>query len=386
MTKTLSNAVSSIIALLVGGQAQAQEAIALDAVYTADSSAALSGGADDKLRYLDNLDLTAYADLDSLVGWKGASAFVYVLNNLGKMPNDSVGSLEGINNIEVGRHGPRLYEAWIEQAIGEHLSVRAGLYDVSSEFNATESASLLIGSAFGTASEIAATGNNGPSIFPSTGLAVRGRAQFGQGGYAQAAVVNADARTWGDRLGGIDTSFNKGVLTLAEAGWGDTLRVSIGGWRYSKRQDHIYDTDISGNPIKAKAHGVYSMIEWKAHKSEIGKSLTFFARGGKSDGKSSPFSGSAQLGVLLGQPVTGRKDSAASFGLHRAWISKGYQQSLLDAGINAAQHETTLEATYSDRLMEHFSIQPDLQYAINSGGDASARDALVATLRLTIDF
>lgn len=81
-------------------------------------AAIISGGADHKVRFLDNVDFIADADLEHIAGWRGAHAHVHVLGNFGQRPNDGAGTLEGVNNIEVADAGVRLFEAWVEQAIG----------------------------------------------------------------------------------------------------------------------------------------------------------------------------------------------------------------------------------------------------------------------------
>lgn len=240
---------------------QAKSPVDLGVAYTADTVTTISGGADHNARFLDNVDVTADVDLDALVGWSGATVHVDVLNNMGLRPNEAVGSVEGVNNIEVQRRHLKLYEAWIEQQIGKSLSVRAGLYNLNSEFYVTEASDLLIGPAFGIGSELSGTGVNGPSIFPSTALAARVHVAFGKTGYVQAAVINADARTWGDP-GGIDTRFDNGVLMIAEAGTGDRLRLSVGAWRYSQRANDAFWLDVNGNPLRRRVEGVYGLAQW----------------------------------------------------------------------------------------------------------------------------
>lgn len=368
--------------------AHAEGSFSIDAVYTADVSATASGGRDHRARYLDNLDIIADADLDRLVGWQGAHAHVHVLNNMGAITNDGAGTLQGIDNIEVNSHRLRLFEAWIEQSFGSTdagTSIRAGLYDVNSEFYANESAGLLIAPPFGIGSEMAATGPNGPSIFPSTALAVRVRTSLGGTGYVQGAIVNAQAGTLGDP-GGVNTSFNTGALVIGEIGWGGSVHVAVGGWRYTKRQEDIFATDGSGNPLQRRAQGGYALVEWNVTKGENKPTVTLFTRAGFSDGKTSLFKGGIQAGMLIGEPITGRPDSAISLGVHRGWLSNGFRLAQQSSGIIPSKHETALELTYSDRLMRHVSIQPDVQYIIHPGGDASTRDAIVTTLRMTFDF
>jgi porin len=178
-------------------------------------------------RVLDDLQLFGDLDLDKAVGWKGATAHFELLNNSGAMPNDDAGTLQGVDNIEVTRQRARLFEAWVEQGFGDKGSVRAGLYDLNSEFYANDSAGLLLAPAFGIGSELAATGPNGPSIFPSTALAVRLRWTPHAHLYAQAAALNANAGVLGDP-GGVKTSFDNGVLLIAEAGWTGAARSPSG--------------------------------------------------------------------------------------------------------------------------------------------------------------
>jgi hypothetical protein len=140
----------------------------LSGSYKADLAGTVSGGLAKRGRVLDDLQVFGDLDLDKAVGWKGATAHFELLNNSGAMPNDDAGTLQGVDNIEVTRQRARLFEAWVEQGFGDKGSVRAGLYDLNSEFYANDSAGLLLAPAFGIGSELAATGPNGPSIFPST--------------------------------------------------------------------------------------------------------------------------------------------------------------------------------------------------------------------------
>ena len=197
--------------------------------YTADIAGTVSGGTSRAGRALDNLDVILDGDLGKLVGWRGATLHGYLLNNSGGVPNDLAGTLQGVDNIEVGRPRARLYELWLQARFAEDKgSVLAGLYDLNSEFYSTEASGLLLAPPFGIGSEFASTGPNGPSIFPSTALAVRARLEGEQGRYIQAAVLNAHAGTVGDPEGP-STSFDNGALMIAEAGFGDGWRLAAGG-------------------------------------------------------------------------------------------------------------------------------------------------------------
>nr|WP_082356079.1 carbohydrate porin [Novosphingobium sp. AAP83] len=234
----------------------------VSAVITVDMASVIAGDGDARLRALTNIDVMADIDLAALAGWQGARAFVYVLDNRGGRPNDSAATLQGVNNIEVPKAGLRLFEAWIEQDLGGGANVRAGLYDLNSEFYANESAGVLLSPSFGIGSELASTGPNGPSIFPSSALAARLYVPVGDGGsFVRAAVVNARASTLG-YSGGVDLSFRDGVLLIAGASKIEgPLRGSVGVWHYSRNPHDIYDAGPDGKPLRKPAQGTYVVVE-----------------------------------------------------------------------------------------------------------------------------
>lgn len=364
----------------------AGEALSLKLDYMADVAGVVRGGSAHKARVLDNLKLSADFDLEKALGWSGATLHVSALNNSGAMPNDDAGTLQGVDNIEVSKQRARLFEAFIEQSFGDGRgSALVGLYDVNSEFYANESAGLLIAPAFGIGSELAATGPNGPSIFPSTALSARMRWTTESGGYVQGAVINAHAGVPGDP-GGADFSFNHGVLAIGEAGWTGAGKLAVGGWAYSKRQDDWRDVTASGDPVQRRAYGAYVLAERRIKGGdEDPRRITAFARAGVSDGVTSPFRGGWQAGLLIEQPVASRPNSQASFGVNQAFLSRRERANGWDAGLDTGRTETALEATYADTIGP-ITLQPDLQYVIRPSGDRDARNAVVATLRIKVGF
>jgi len=365
--------------------AHAEPAMDVALTYTGDVAASVAGGSDESVRYLDNIDLTATGDMDALVGWEGARFQLYVIGNFGRRPNDSAGTLEGVNNIEVGKQGLRLFEAWIEQDLGPS-TLRAGLYDLNSEFYANEAAGLLISPPFGIGSELATTGPNGPSIFPSSALAVRLNVPVSDSGdYLRAAVLNARASTLGDDAG-IDVSFDQGVLLIGEAGReSEGLKLAAGGWAYSQKRDDIFHIDAVGEPLRQSAWGGYGLAEVRLLPRGEG-GLDAFARAGFSHGHTTPFVWGGQAGLLLFPALESRPGSAASIGVHYAQTSSAFEDSLRVAGVRPAGSEWAVEATYADKLAPFLTVQPDVQLVFNPGGRADAPVAVVTTLRVTVEL
>ena len=367
--------------------AHSQDAFEFSVVETVDTVFMSSAGGGSDVFLLDNLDLVADIDLDALLGWSGGTAHVHVLNNLGGVPNDRAATLQGVNNIEVASQRLRLFEAWFEQRLGARTSVRLGLYDLNSEFYANDAAGLLIAPAFGVGSEIAATGANGPSIFPSTALAVRIDRQLDdKGSYARLAVLNAAAGTLGDPQG-IDLSFDSGALVIGEVGIANAGgKLGVGGWGYTDRHDDIDATDAAGDPVQRTAWGVYAIGEVQLRDREDAAGIAAFARVGVSDGQTTPFRGGWQAGLLVTRLIPGRADSQISFGVNQAYLSHGYRRQLDAAGIDSVAAETAFELTFSDRLTPWLSVQPDLQLVIDPAGERGRDPVLVAGLRTTLEF
>ncbi|MBB3859646.1 porin [Novosphingobium hassiacum] len=360
--------------------------IDLGGAVTLDIASVVAGDGDARLRVLSNIDLTAEADLAVLIGWNGAKAYAHVLDNRGARPNDAAMTLQGVDNIEVPDAGLRLFEAWVEQDLGKGASLLIGLYDLNSEFYANDAAGVLLAPPFGIGSELAATGPNGPSIFPYSALAARLRLSLGDGGgYVQAAVVNARASTIGDS-GGIDMSFRDGVLLIAEVGKSEgRLRGSAGVWRYSRNPEDSVETAPDGAPLRKPAQGAYFVVEGDLLPGE-GRQLTAFLRAGLSDPHTTPFTGGFQTGLLLAPAIASRLDSEFSVGVHHAWTSDHFRDAFAAAGGRPASGETAFEVTYADSLTPWLAVQPDLQWIRRPGADLAASDAVVATLRVTASF
>lgn len=354
----------------------------VEAAYTADLATVVSGDQRSSSRFLDNLDIIVEGDLDRLLGWRGAKVHAYLLNNNGGEPNDAAATLQGIDNIEVAEQGARLYEFWVEQEFGGGRgSLLAGLYDVNSEFYATAASDLLIAPSFGIGSELAATGPNGPSIFPSTALAARVRVGEATGRYLQIAAVNAEAGSLGDA--GVDTNLDHGALYLAEAGWTGPMRLAVGGWRYGERQDDIRDISPLGQPVATVAEGIYALAEGTLYEAEQGLAARAFLRAGASDGDTTDFRGGWQAGLRLDHVVASRPDSAFSFGVHQGLLSNKARANLGDAGVAAASAEQGLEITYADTV-GRVTFQPSLQWIDNPGGDRDAKPVVAAIFRVSI--
>lgn len=376
--------------LIIGGAISAfgqdtPPAVVLSARLTSDVDGVVQGAAGTGVRVLTNLDVVADADLGALLSWRGARVKIHVLDNRGGDPNVLAGTLQGVDNIEVGRNRTKLYQAWIEQDLfSGRAALLLGLTDLNADFYQNDSAGVLLAPAFGIGSELAATGPNGPSIFPSTALTTRLRVALGAGGYVKGAVVNAKSGVLGDP-GGVDWRMRDGALLIGETGWTGHGKVAVGYWVYTKRQQDIRLIGANGLPAKAKSHGAYLLIDQPVTASAApGPSVSLFMRIGLSDGATTPFRGGWQVGTLVNKVFASRPDSQLSIGINRGDLSRRYRANAADEELALSHGETGIEATYSDQVTPYLRLQPDFQYVVNPSGNPSARDAIVIGLRIVL--
>ena len=348
-------------------------AVDLSAVYTFDVWRNARGGLRRGWRYLDNLDVTLTVDAERALGWRGATLFAYGLyNNGASLSGDLVGDAQTVSNIETGVRAARLYEAWAEQRFaGDRASIKAGLYDLNSEFDTTGAGSLFLLSSHGIGPDLGQSGENGPSIFPNTSLAVRADYRIGKAWAVRAAAFDGvpgdpsrPART-AVKLGRGD-----GALLVGEVAYErDGTKAAVGAWTYTARFDAIEGGRRGGS------EGVYLLVEYPLAAS----GLAGFARLGFADADINPIGryaggGLVQTGLL-------RRDDQAGLSLAIAGFGAPYRRaSAADA------REVIIEATYRTPLNGWLTVQPDLQYVINPGGDPAVADALVLGLRVEVGF
>ena len=328
------------------------------------------GGVASGWRTLDNLDLTAAVDLERVAGWHGARAFAYVLYNGDHSLSELTGDAQVASNIETGVRALRLYEAWIEQDLAPGTSIKAGLYDLNSEFDALPTSDLFLGSAHGIGTDVSQSGRNGPSIFPVTSLAVRIEAKVSGRLTVRAAALDGvsgdpdhPART------AIKLGHGDGALLIAEADWTrGPLRVIAGGWGYTREQP-----DDAGTGV-APSTGAYVRAETTLAKHQA-YTLSAFARAGVASGRANPFDTFVSGGLRLDLSESWQFGAAVA----HARTSSAYRRA-----IPAPRAETVVELTAARALTPWLSVQPDVQYVIDPLNAPDGNDALVTGVRMTV--
>lgn len=363
---------------------RAEHPVTVSVVYTADIRSVIDGGAGHGTRYLDNLDLQVALDAERLIGWHGTRAFVYGIYDNGRSISALAGDVQGISNIETRVRAARLFEAWVEQDIGRTASIKAGLYNLNSEFDTTQSGGLFLLSSHGIGADIAQTGRAGPSIFPVTSLAVRGEMKLGEHWLGRVAVLDGVP---GDpdhpRRTAIRLSRRDGALIIGEVNYlrGGT-KAAIGAWGYTARFDPLLP---SGEPGRGN-RGAYIFTEHrlKGARSDDAAGLAGWLRFGIADTRYNRIGSYLGGGLVYTGLTSERDDDQIGVSFASADFGDRYRRSRALAGHATDDREIVFEAVYNAVVAPWLSVQPDLQYVANPGGSSELADAIVIGLRIKI--
>lgn len=359
--------------------------VTVSAVYTADIRSNVAGGVRRGTRYLDNIDLQVAVDADRLVGWQGARMFLYGIYDNGRALSALAGDVQTLSNIETSVRAARLFEAWVEQNAGPNASVKVGLYNLNSEFDTTQSGGLFLLSSHGIGADIAQSGRNGPSIFPVTSLAVRGEGRLGKNWLARVAVLDgvpgdpAHPKATVIKLSGRDGALIVGEINYLRGG----TKAAVGAWTYTARFDDVIDTGAS--PHRGNK-GAYVFVEHRltGTRSDDAAGLAGWLRFGVADTRFNAIGNYLGGGLVYTGLLDRRPGDQAGISFAAASFGDRYRYGQALAGNPTDRREIVLEAAYSTLLASWLTIEPDIQYVLNPGGDRRLHDAVVVGFRVKI--
>lgn len=361
----------------------------------------VSGGLKRGTTWMGHTETRVELDLEKLLEWGATTAYIHYHSDLGsKFNRDHVGSITGIDNIEVATNTAQFYQAWIQKNwFDDRFSVLAGLYAIDSEFNATDSSDLFLAPPYGVSNEIAQTGHNGPPIFPTGALAVRVKYttadnQF----YAMGAVADGVPGDPENARGThIKLEDGDGTLSIVEFGYTPPARATdpssqkgqedgeifnktaIGFWNHSS---HFDDVD----PAEARKHrsqGAYIVAERTLYleRGQPSQGLSGFLRFGTASERTNHLDWTASLGLRYRGLIAERGEDIAGIAVTLNHAGDRYRSA--NSGDSS---EISLEMTYRGQIRTWLALQPTVQYIVNPSMDPALRNASVIGLRAEVDF
>lgn len=352
--------------------------------YTADWTAAWSGGQRNRDNIPSLLDINVAFDLETLLGLPRTTLFLDAYAIEGRIASDDVGDLQGLSNIQAD-NTEQVAEAWLETWVAD-FRIKIGKVDFNSEFAFNETGGDFINSsaaisptiqAYPTYPDPATAGN----VFwtPSATF------YLGAGIYDGAAAVGIPT---GRRAfsGFFEDDESDSYFIAAEAGtawtggddWGSG-RFALGVWQ------HTADFATFAGGTDSGTAGLYATFEqrlWRENPgdAEDGQGLGLFAAGGFADEDIAAIAGSVVLGLAWTGALAGRDHDVTGFAILHADLSD-------DPGAATPDDETVFELFHKLQLTPAIALKPDVQYIVNPGGDGSAiDDAVIGTLRLEVAF
>jgi porin len=379
----------------------ASPVVTTELAYTGELVGVVAGGVRRDATFVGAGGVQVTLTLQRLVGWGGASFFVFVLGTHGGAPSDLVGDVQGVSNLQAPATA-RVEEAWLQQNLfGNRLSWLVGRYDLNTEFYRFQSGALFINSSFGMGPEFALSGIAGPSIFPATAVGTRIDFKPSPNTALRAAVLDGAPV---DRLGGGARIFARGdgALLVGEAallsrpgtarvprnrrfriGRGQArpyaAKIALGGWYYTARFPDLADTLRSGAPVRHHGSGgmylLGDLVVWSGGQGSP-RALTAFTQLGLGDARVNQIGSYVGGGLTLTAPIASRAQDELGLAVAAALNGSHFEQVQRAAGKSTAT-ETTVELTYRAQLGSWLGVQADLQYVIHPGGTRATRNAVV---------
>lgn len=371
----------------------------LNVVYKGEGNRNLSGGLRQRTVYLGSLDVKLSLDGEKAWKRKGLSVYVNGMADHGadndNSPSKNVGDIQGTSNIERTVNSVKLYEASVQQNFKEdRISFLFGLHALGSEFYMTDASTQFLNKSFGVGRELSQTGVNGPSLAPTTALALRAKlalsgrfdfliaafgAQSGDPAHPSASVIRgqpSDGLLWIGELMAKDSIEIQGI----RAG-----KISLGVWQYSRTFDHLSDTTIDSTgatvPTRAGNSGFYGL--WN---QSLNKQRSFFLRAGWASAAVNQTQSTLAFGMVKRGPHKGRPKDSVGFGLTRASLGAPAQDVRARTGLGTSATEVTTELYYRFEVKPGLAIQPDLQWVDHPSQNPPTDNAMVASIRAEINF
>jgi porin len=361
--------------------------INVEAAYVGEVFSNFSGGLKTGSTYLGLIDFGLGINTQDFGLWKNGEFFVQFENTHGGSPSgDFIGDLQVASNIENGNYS-YMYEAWYKQQFG-NLSLQLGLIDLNADYFVAEPGGLFLNSSFGI--QPSASMNIPVPIFPMNSLAINLQYQISD-------AVTLQTGIWDGDPGDLDSEpYNTKWNLSKEQGFLSATELHI---KHSKTGNNYLGTVKIG--MTYHSANFDDLSETELPKSEnfefhLIAEQTLINKPEGIKGKLDVFT---QLGYLPDQSINliplyigaglnyaGLLFNDASDVLGFACAYSGISKELRSIPqLELENYELAFELSYALPLYKNITIQPDLQYIINTGADKNLDNAFVGFIRIIIE-
>jgi porin len=349
-------------------------------LYTGEAFNNARGGLDTNgaTRYRGNLDVVVEADLEQAFNWTGGKVFVYGGNSHGRTLSETeVGDFQLYSNIDSFpfRELTQLHEYWFEQAIGDQAGwVRLGRIDANRDFAFADVAGDFVHNSFVTIPTVVLP------VWPKQNLGGVAAWSLSEtwtvaGGLFDGEVFN---NVWGDNR-------SRGMIGLghleAKPQWGiDGLfpgTYRLGAWIHSGQWGAL--TADEEPEVFGDNYGIWASAEqmlWIEGRDVPEQGLAAFYVYGAAPGDRNIIGTFHSTGLVYRGPLENRDSDVVGVGMNYVGFGSAV------AARDELTYENAIELFYKAAITPSLSIQPDLQFIANPGGNG--QDALLLGIRIDI--
>lgn len=366
------NAVSRGLLALIGACiAGPAGAVDLGAAWIGDFGSVLDGGLQEGERAWGLVEAT----LDHEFTFAGRDWAVHVAAQHvygGGFSERWVGDLQAVSNVDAD-DGTRVLQAWFSVPIGRKVSLKAGRYDLNSEFDVIEAGGLFLSSSQGIGPDISQTGAAGPSIFPRTAFGVRLQYDPDGNGLLRGVALDVESDSGTDST---DTPFAGGSLVALE--YQHDLGATTwkaGAWSFTATRD------APANDGREREYGAYASAEHR-----VADRWSVYARAGAANAEASRIAQYYGAGIVYRPGLLGARDDEVGLAIAHARNGGPYRDAMRAEGQETTAAETAIELTWRVPLGQHVVLQPDVQYIVDPDTSPGIENALVLMLRVELAY
>ena len=346
-------------------------------------------------RYSGSYDLELTGDTQKLFGIEGGSLYIHGEGWWSKssgIDGASVGSVFGVNGDAGSRDALVITEFWWEQAMfDDTFRFRLGKLDMTggfehhgcpvsfdcSSYANDESSQFLNGALV-----------NNPTIpFPDYGLGAVLYWNPTESWYASVGIADAqaDARETGFSTAFGDEDYFFYIFETGVSSWLDSAKGPLHGmYRVGLWNDPQPKANEDGTKNYRDDVGFYisgdQVLAKENSDSEDGQGLGAFFRYSYAPSKRNDITNFFSFGFQYQGLIDGRDDDVLGVGFAHGIFSDSADTTYTD------DKEHALELYYNAQVADWLNISPSVQYVTNTGGDKTAKDAVVFGLRAQMTF
>jgi porin len=323
-----------------------------------------------------------HGDTGQAFGWTGGSVVLEgFYENADSLDTGYVGAAQDPSLIDTsGVAMIRLYQAYYKQDIG-NTNLLFGIYDLETEFGSTKPMDVFFNGAYAWNTVLDQSGLNGPSVYPSTSLAVRLHQQINDQWSVQAAVLDGvpDSVKY-PNITAVNINKNAGAMLIAEADFEPTKTTKIlaGYWDYTGQFPALNQTNPEGMPNQISgSNGGYFGGATRLYSQTPRRGLDVFANIGIGTSTTEQIDRSLNMGLTYTGLLDSRPFDRLGFAVGIAHAGNPYREAQIAAGNGVESYETNFELTYRAPINRWITIQPDIQYWINPNMDPRLKNDLL---------